>query len=139
MGTRSLTYVLDNGVRLICMYRQMDGYPAGHGYDLVNFMDGLVIVDGLGADNNVRVANGAECFAAQLVADFKDGPGSIYLMPPGPHILEAGQEYEYHVDVKHTGEIEVSVYDGNHATGQLLYKGLRNGFVEFIMKERDES
>ena len=31
MGTRSLTYVYENEAPIICMYRQFDGYPSGHG------------------------------------------------------------------------------------------------------------
>ena len=34
MGTRSLTYVYDDysvNTPIMCMYRQHDGYPTGHG------------------------------------------------------------------------------------------------------------
>jgi len=37
MGTRSLTYVYDNKEPLVCMYRQFDGYPSGHGKELAEF------------------------------------------------------------------------------------------------------
>ena len=37
MGTRSLTYVYDDysvNTPIMCMYRQYDGYPTGHGAEL---------------------------------------------------------------------------------------------------------
>ena len=38
MGTRSLTVVKEEENELLVMYRQMDGYPSGHGQDLANFL-----------------------------------------------------------------------------------------------------
>lgn len=40
MGTRSLTVFIDehNDKEIVVMYRQMDGYPEGHGQDLVDFL-----------------------------------------------------------------------------------------------------
>ena len=39
MGTRSLTTFIDDHTEeeIVVMYRQYDGYPEGHGRDLVNF------------------------------------------------------------------------------------------------------
>jgi hypothetical protein len=53
MGTRSLTHVIesykDNGKKkkqtLLTMYRQYDGYPRGHGADLVEFLEGSKDID----------------------------------------------------------------------------------------------
>ena len=80
MGTRSLTYVYDNNEPIVCMYRQFDGYPSGHGKELAEFLKPIEIVNGLrpGGDEN-KIANGAGCLAAQMVAHFKDEPGGIYL------------------------------------------------------------
>ena len=93
MGTRCLTFVTnDEGLPIICMYRQMDGYPKGHGVDLAKFLAPIKVVNGLGL-NNETVANGAGCLAAQIVAHFKDGPGGIYLHRPNKH-MDAWQDYE---------------------------------------------
>lgn len=95
MGTRSLTYVYDGGKPVVCMYRQFDGYPSGHGKELAEFLLSGKMVNGLGPEDE-KVFNGVECLAAQMVAHFKKGPGGIYLVVPE---LDAdhGQEYEYHI------------------------------------------
>ena len=109
MGTRSLTRVIetykDNKTQkqvkkqLINMYRQYDGYPSGMGADLVEFLDGSKVVNGLSSDDmkSTRVFNGAGCLAAQLVAHFKDGAGGIYIEPTSAK--DCGQEYEYEIVV----------------------------------------
>jgi hypothetical protein len=101
MGTRSLTKVYDEGEIVLVMYRQMDGYPSGHGAELARFLDGLTIVNGIGINTPAKAANGMGCLAAQIVAHFKDGIGGIYLMP-----ADAGdEEYVYEVRVS---EVRVS-------------------------------
>ena len=84
MGTRSRTQVLDNKGRIIVsMYRQMDGYPDGHGADLMKFLESGTMVNGIGANQPKRIFNGVEEMAAKMVEHFKDGQdGSIYLMAP---------------------------------------------------------
>jgi len=106
MGTRSLTYVYDSFVNdkgnkenyiLINLYRQYDGYISGHGLELAEWLSQYRVVNGLGLlDEGVKVANGMGCLAAQLVANFKDGPGQFYLQSPKLGI-DCWQEYEYHV------------------------------------------
>jgi hypothetical protein len=53
MGTRSLTYVYggDRETKpLVCMYRQFDGYPSGHGQELIDFLKPIRLVNGLGVN-----------------------------------------------------------------------------------------
>jgi len=81
MGTRSITTVKDeNGNKIIEMYQQYDGYPSGVGKDLFLFINSKKMVNGIGSDKNVF--NGINCFAAQLVTEFKDGAGNTYLHAP---------------------------------------------------------
>ncbi len=110
MGTRSLTRIYDeHGNVLACMYRQYDGYPAGHGNELAEFLAPLSIVNGLGS-RDARVDNGMDCLAAQIVAFFKmrkhdrekgwvmssvPTPGDIYLMTP--NTKDVGEEWLYEV------------------------------------------
>lgn len=107
MGTRSLTYVYENHKNeqgdkveepIICLYRQYDGYPTGHGAELADYLNGMYVVNGLGLDQkDQKVANGMGCLAAQLVSFFKkDEAGQFYLHAP---VLNADhwQEYEYHI------------------------------------------
>lgn len=105
MSTRCLTVIYNDDARrtnqkdeIVVMYRQMDGYPEGHGKELEKFLDGFTIVNGLGASQTVKVANGMGCLAAQIVAHFKNGPGQFYLHPAGTR--DCGEEYVYHVQSK---------------------------------------
>ena len=49
MGTRSITVFEDeDGEEIARLYRQMDGYPEGHGLDMAHFLEGNQIVNGYG-------------------------------------------------------------------------------------------
>ena len=121
MSTRSLTVMTDNGEEVAVLYRQMDGYPTGHGQELVDFLKQFpnpLVGDGLGSyylprkkcwwcksetkDERI-IANGAGCLFAQLVAHFKTTAGGFYLLPAGTR--GRGTEYTYYVDVQ--GDIEI--------------------------------
>jgi hypothetical protein len=96
MGTRSLTFVYDDNRKVLCMYRQFDGYPSGHGRELAEFLAGFdAIVNGISLGETRKIANGMGCLAAQLVANFKVDAGGFYLYPTSTK--DAGQEYEYHI------------------------------------------
>lgn len=74
MGTRSLTHFEHNGEILCTVYRQMDGYPEGHGKDLAEFLSGYKIVNGINMEDDrvcPKLANGMGCLAAQVIAHFK--------------------------------------------------------------------
>ena len=113
MGTRSLTRVIEEynygaDEVITVMYRQYDGYPSGHGMELAEFLDGMVVVNGIGMTENRKIANGMGCLAAQLVSHFKDGPGGIYLY--NPSATDCGQEYEY--ELKNDGDtLNIRVID----------------------------
>jgi hypothetical protein len=96
MGTRSLTFVYDDNRRVVCMYRQFDGYPSGHGSELAKFLTSFgAFVNGLPVVRIHKVANGMGCLAAQLVSNFKVAAGDFYLYPTDTS--DVGEEYEYHV------------------------------------------
>lgn len=95
MGTRSLTRVFDDRDEVLCMYRQMDGYPSGHGAELVEFLLPLKETNGISTYEHRKIFNGIGCLAAQIVAHFKTDVGGIYLLAPGTK--DAGQEYEYEI------------------------------------------
>lgn len=124
MGTRSLTYVYDKFTPVVCMYRQFDGYPSGHGQELAEFLNDGEMVNGIGM-NATKVFNGMGCLAAQMVAKFKDGPGGFYLHVP---ILDRkdGQEYEYHIF-----ETKVVVRDPK----EVIFDGTWRDFYMFCLKE----
>ena len=106
MGTRSITVVMDkDGKKIIEMYRHMDGYPAGMGKDLQNFINSGKVVNGIPLKHDGKLFNGISCFAAQLVNEFKDGPGNIYLHAPTKDFVDKrkyeklyGADYYYEID-----------------------------------------
>jgi len=124
MGTRSLTFVYDDTQKIVCMYRQFDGYPSGHGRELATFLNGFVdVVNGICIGDTRKIANGMGCLAAQLITNFKTEAGGFYLYPTSTK--DAGQEYEYHV---YTDKVVVKeTYDNN----KTIFTGTWAEFSEF--------
>lgn len=129
MGTRSLTKIIqkydDNTENVLTtMYRQFDGYPDGHGVDLATWLYPFNVVNGIGLDEKRQIANGSECLAAQMFAQFKNGPGGIYLMHPDAH--DCGEEYIYYVYVNHD-EITIKIHET--LFGKAIFEGTPEEFL----------
>ena len=111
MGTRCLTVLYDTkypdaeAEEIAVLYRQMDGYPDGHGAELTEFLENMVVVNGINMAETRRIANGGSCLAAQIVAHFKTDAGRFYLYPAGTR--GAGEEYIYYVRPQEDGTILV--------------------------------
>jgi hypothetical protein len=84
------------------------------------------MVNGISMNEKQKVFNGMECLAAQLVAHFKDGPGSFYLKPID---FEADyfQEFEYHIRAD-----SVTVYDGAFSEGHATFFGNWKEFANWV-------
>ena len=155
MGTRSLTRIFSTyqdekknkqvKIQLVNMYRQYDGYPEGHGSELAEFLNSGKVVNGIGANEQQRVFNGAGCLAAQMIAHFKDGAGGFYIEPITAK--NCGQEYEYEIIVNYdTHEvtlkcIEVGYIDskGNYKSGKkTLFEGKPSDFEQFLEKRAEK-
>jgi hypothetical protein len=108
MGTRCLTEIMNGNQVLVTMYRQFDGYLTGHGAELQKAFGKIKLVNGISGDDK-KIANGLGCLAAQVVAHFKDGPGGIYIEPPGAR--DVGEEYIYILSEKN-GKIWLQIYEG---------------------------
>lgn len=145
MGTRALTFVYDGDIgegAIINLYRQYDGYPSGHGADLAMFLSRGRLVNGL-SGKDTTVFNGMGCLAAQLVANFKDGPGQFYLYPVTA--VDCGQDYEYHV-YERNNEVRVRVQNRGFNmfgltmsdTNESLFDGNCTEFYEFCTAEVDK-
>lgn len=132
MGTRSLTYVYeDDNEPIICMYRQFDGYPTGHGAELAHFLLPFKIVNGISGNARMgKVANGMGCLAAQLVANFKTDVGNIYLYAPKLDI-DAMQEYEYHV----TDSSVKVLLNGYEEPNEVIFEGSYEEFFDFCQEK----
>lgn len=133
MGTRALTIVTDGTNEIIVMYRQHDGYPDCHGKKLAAFLEGMRVVNGLGVDDG-KVANGAGCLAAQLVAAFKTKPGGIYLHPAGTR--DCWEQYVYTIAAHAPrdgapGRIDISVTDDD---GKSLFSGDVTSFAVWCQR-----
>ena len=91
MGTRSTTKIYSDKSCILSLYKQFDGSPEAWGQDLKSFIESGKFVNGIsGAASDMRIFNGVECFALQLVCHFKDGPGGLYATTEDDE-----QEYNY--------------------------------------------
>jgi len=134
MGTRSLTYLYEDNAEkpFLCMYRQFDGYPEGHGEELGEFLAPLDIINGISGQKMGEAANGMGCLAAQMVAHFKKEIGNHYLITPDLD-QDAWQEFEYHVYPKH---VEVRHCYGN---GEVIFTGSYSALKKWAKEPtRDE-
>lgn len=123
MGTRSLTFVYEGDTPVINMYRQFDGYPSGHGFELAEFLEGFEIVNGYG-EVKPKLANGMGCLAAQMIAHFKKSVGGFYIHPVTS--TDCWQDYEYHVF-----ENRVVVKNPD----QVMFSGTFDEFKEFCLED----
>lgn len=108
MGTRARINVFDGNQVLVSIYRQMDGYPSGLGQEVADFTAKLKLVNGLPGDTT-GLANGMGCFAAQLVAHLKNGPGNIYIRNTNED--SQGEEYVYNIK-DHDGQLWITALSG---------------------------
>ena len=129
MGTRSLTFVYEGKTPVVCMYRQFDGYPSGHGRELADFLFDGKLVNGISFGAKGKIFNGMGCLAAQMVAAFKEDAGGIYLHSTEKD-QDAWQDYEYHVF-----EDNVIVYAGYSKDNNILFNGPWTAFAEFCSED----
>lgn len=129
MGTRSLTYVYENEAPIICMYRQFDGYPSGHGIELSKFLTQIEIGNGISDSPELfSFANGMGCLAAQMIVWFKKTPGGFYIHPIELD-QDAWQDYEYHV---YENKVVVKNPD------EVIFEGSYEEFMSFCYDDVDE-
>jgi hypothetical protein len=135
MGTRSITRVKDEfGKVILTMYRQMDGYLEGHGADLVEFLSGIQLTNGIDIrQSDIKTANGMGCLAAQLVAHFKDGPGGFYIVDSN-----RGNDEEFIYVIELINKVLTLSYITNYETGVLFPPQLApiEQVVEFLYPDK---
>tara|TARA_B100000963_G_scaffold360444_1_gene391344 strand:- start:4812 stop:5270 length:459 start_codon:yes stop_codon:yes gene_type:complete len=151
MGTRSLTtfietYKNDSGKKkkneIVTMYRQYDGYPTGHGLDLAEFLSQGKLVNGIGFLDDTIVFNGMGCLSAQVIAEFKNGAGGIYLQRNNKN---SGEEYRYEVigdfDTK---ELTIKILEVGYMKGdryinrtRTLFEGTPQKMLEFCSEKQE--
>ena len=116
---------------IVVLYRQYDGYPEGHGIDLLNFLDNMEIVNGISNKEKRRIANGMGCLSAQVVAYFKEAPGDFYLQSAGTR--DIGEEFIY--TLYYTEELKIKVQD-TYDGGSNLFDGNIKAYKNWIRNPR---
>jgi len=136
MGTRSLTKVIETYKdkkgktkkdKIMCMYRQYDGYLKGHGEELADFLSDFTITNGIRMDEKRRTANGMGCLSAQLVSHFKDGVGNIYLY--SPDTKDVWEDYTYLIEGNEKDQLKVKVMDYEN---KKIFEGTPNELLTHI-------
>jgi hypothetical protein len=133
MGTRSLTVINSewDDSEICVLYRQYDGYPEGHGKDLLDFLRGMSVVNGMGLDDRERISNGMDCLAAQIVAHFKNGPGYFYLNAAGTR--DVCEEFIYTLYIYNKDKLSIKVED-TYDKGHILFDGSLDEYEQWINK-----
>ena len=118
MGTRSLTIFNDEwkNEEIVVFYRQYDGYPEGHGKDLLTFID------------NMESRTGMGCLAAQVISHFKEETGKFYLYSAGTR--DIGEEFIYTLYYEND-ELKIKVQD-TYDKGHDLFDGNMTQYNEWI-------
>ena len=130
MGTRSLTVFnneMDNE-EIVVLYRQYDGYPTGHGRDLLSFLNNMEIVNGISNNEKRKIANGMGCLSAQVVAYLKEAPGDFYLHSAGTR--DIGEEFIY--TLYYTEELKIKVQDTYNGEDNIIFDGNIKAYKSWI-------
>lgn len=149
MGTRSITVFYeqlfaDNEPHPVAaLYRQFDGYPEGHGHELVEYLKDYTLVNGYGLNDTRTLANGIGNLAVQIIARFNRGHEEFRMVSGGG----MDEEFIYEVypltppgtSVTGDGEIGVNIYSvfddqylAYKCTPQSLFEAFSN--EEFPLK-----
>ena len=146
MSTRSVTTVRSKCAEKedykihASIYRHHDGYPEGQGKWLHEFLDGMVIVNGLTGEEPPKYANGPGRLAAQITAALLADDHEPYLLN---HDGDCGQEYEYRISVEfgsRGGTMVVEVFDGPICKdAERLFNGTVEEFGAWIDQPNDQA
>lgn len=137
MGTRSLTFVHDeDDYVVVCVYQQFDGYFDGVGDNILGFLRGSRVVNGISMDAGQTIFNGAGDLAARLITHFKEGDannaGDVYIEPATLEDGDMGTEYAYHIHCRIGSE--------PYVTAKAIYADFTvEGYAsEIVWPEQDE-
>lgn len=111
--TSSRIIIKDRKMIYCSLYIHHDGYVKGVGQDLLHFLDGMKIVNGLSCTDGDKVANGLDDLAAQLVMAFKTDTGNVYLQGE----TEDLEDYTYIISLakkqnsRSVGKLNIKVFE----------------------------
>lgn len=117
MGTRSTTMIIEKDgekeTPLCKLYIQYDGYESGVGLSIAKFSKDMKILNGFNSQKAGEAANGAGCYAAQLISHLKENRiGNVYVTN-----LEDSQEYNYEIIVEAGEPITMRVDNDDNFNG----------------------
>jgi hypothetical protein len=117
----------------ICLiYFQYDGYETGVPLNIAKYIASGKFVNGYGSGDIGLVFNGMGCFIAQLISNFKEGTGGMYIQSLDTR-LQSGEDYTYDIIFNFdTKEVIMIAYDWQ---GKELFTGTP---VEYIAKYNKE-
>ncbi len=115
MSTSASFTIFERKEPVITMYSHWDGYPEGFPLEVMQWLSGIAITNGLHT-NTENTANGVSCLAAQMIAKFKTEPGNIYIYNPNMrHRL--CEDYIYYIFIDNDSiRITVIRSDGDENT-----------------------
>ena len=108
---------------MVSIYNHYDGYPEGLGVTLANYLNGRIIVNGLGKDQ-CRVFNGLGCMAASRIAELKEEAGNVYI--EDPERKHDWIDYEYYVWGDTHKDIWISIF----CDGDCIFVGKPEKLIE---------
>jgi len=137
MGTRATYSIIEifqgeDGKKkrqsIVHLYTQYDGYPDGKPLDFVEFINGGELVNGFSVDSKFgKVFNGAGCFAAQLISEFKTDVGNFYVITKGFTLWEEFH-YEFIADTIKK-EFKIVAYDIGEKKKK-IFEGTPTEYIE---------
>jgi len=81
MGTRATITFYEDGEKLVKLYNHWDGYIAGLGVELAEWLNNKTIINGITKRDDESKANGIGCLVAQFIRDHKTCIGDLYVIP----------------------------------------------------------
>jgi hypothetical protein len=99
MGTRSVTHIYEMselGGKMVCsFFRHYDGYPSGHGKNLIQWLRGKILTNGIWGTSDKTISfNRAGTMAVKLMNHIQDKSGAE-VIPTGTNTSDS--EFTYHV------------------------------------------
>ncbi len=135
MGTRAWTVFVDGETEIAVLYRQMDGYPSGHGAELATYLRDADVVNGVERQPKRKQFIGIHDLTVRTIVALKgeDQPGQFYLYPAKTRGGDG--EFVYYVAAK-AGLIGFTKAVAKEvASRAITVNAVAPGFVETEMTE----
>jgi len=131
MGMTAIVKFYEDTECIVSVQHHFDGYLDGVGLQLVNFLENISIINGIGPDQNIlyKYANGIDCLAAQYIKGKKSKVGNIYIVS-----AKCACSFEYQVRYYDFAFNIVCIINGVKR-----FEGNINAFKEYIKSFQNEA